>query len=255
MASVARFDTWQAADGTNVARFSGGELQVWDGAAWVAPVSFANIDYLVVAGGGGSGGGQAGIVFPYGGGGGEVVEDSLEASGIFTVTVGAGGVGNNSQSSVPGTSGGYSEFHPLVSNFGQGGYFGRGGTSGSGFAGASRSGTTGGAGGGAGGNATSTNVGGIGVSSSITGSAVGYGGGGSGTSGSASDGGGVNAAAPSNRGGGGAGGQNGGSGIVYLSIPTANTVEVSAGLTFTYSAVSGKNLYSFTSGTGTVTVS
>ena len=35
MASVARFDTWQAADGTNVARFSGGELQVWDGAAWV----------------------------------------------------------------------------------------------------------------------------------------------------------------------------------------------------------------------------
>lgn len=37
MSSVARFDTWQAADGTNVARFNAGELQVWDGAAWVEP--------------------------------------------------------------------------------------------------------------------------------------------------------------------------------------------------------------------------
>jgi len=34
MSSVARFDTWQAADGTNIARFSGGALEVWDGSAW-----------------------------------------------------------------------------------------------------------------------------------------------------------------------------------------------------------------------------
>lgn len=99
MSSVARFDTWQAADGTNVARFSGGALQTWDGAAWVAPnIAF---DYVLVAGGGGGGG-------AYGGGGGaggyrcsvtgELSGGSVTAdpkivlqSGTFPITVGAGG--------------------------------------------------------------------------------------------------------------------------------------------------------------------
>lgn len=104
MASVAKFDTWQAADGTNVARFSGGELQVWDGAAWGAPgapltpasISGGNtvtsggyeyhtflssstltvstpgeVELLLIAAGGGGGGGTSG-----GGGG---------AGGYFTL--------------------------------------------------------------------------------------------------------------------------------------------------------------------------
>jgi len=43
MSSVARFDTWQAADGTNVARFSGGQLETWDGSAWGAPTPGAAV--------------------------------------------------------------------------------------------------------------------------------------------------------------------------------------------------------------------
>ena len=81
MASVARFDTWQAADGTNVARFSGGELQVWDGAAWGAPVSAIEFDYLVIAGGGGAGDGGSLDINGGGGGGGYLCSVTGENSG------------------------------------------------------------------------------------------------------------------------------------------------------------------------------
>ena len=90
MSSVARFDTWQAADGTNVARFSGGKLETWDGSAWVTSevgtlaasggteltsgaykyhtftssgtltVSSAGIGEVLLVGGGGAGGSDGG---------------------------------------------------------------------------------------------------------------------------------------------------------------------------------------------------
>jgi len=110
VASVARFDTWQAADGTNVARFNSGELQVWDGAAWAKAGGIA-VEYVIVAGGAGGGActrdGSFGVGGPGGGaggyrsnvlgentGGGVTAENSLLlAAGTYPITVGAGGAG------------------------------------------------------------------------------------------------------------------------------------------------------------------
>ena len=127
MASVARFDTWQAADGTNVARFTTGELEVWDGAAWgpAGGLQFATIsttatgsytdggisyDYwdftsngsLVISEGGlvdvlvvGAGGGRSvtGSNNAYGGGGGVRYGIFEVTAGTVAVTIGAGGAG------------------------------------------------------------------------------------------------------------------------------------------------------------------
>jgi len=128
VASVARFDTWQAADGTNVARFSGGELQVWDGAAWVA-TGAVEIDFLVIGGGGGggvnsgtrgAGGGGAGgyrcSVSGEDSGGGESAETQLviPAGVDLPIYIGAGGAGGPSNNS-NGSSGQNTIFGPIVS--------------------------------------------------------------------------------------------------------------------------------------------
>ena len=132
MASVARFDTWQAADGTNVARFSGGELQVWNGSAWgPAGTPWATIDetptgtyndgtfdwnywiyksngtltvtqgglveYLVVAGG--ASGAVSNTANDVGAGGGGGVLESCDGgtidAGSYAITIGAGGATNS----------------------------------------------------------------------------------------------------------------------------------------------------------------
>jgi hypothetical protein len=108
--------------------------------------SDTNVAVLVVAGGGGGGGNHGG-----GGGAGGLVYSSsyLLTAGNKIVTVGSGGNGNNSLSSIVGTKGGNSVFDNITA---LGGGYGRGYTSltspttgGSGAGGTSRSGYTTGA--------------------------------------------------------------------------------------------------------------
>lgn len=142
----------------------------------------------------------------------------------------------------------------------------------------------GGGGGGAGAAAanvstsTTATAGGVGVSSSITGSAVfraGGGGGsaqGGGTSGAGGNGGGGAAGSgaagsfagtngtANTGGGGGAGntatGGNGGSGVVILRYPDSYPAltTIAAGLTYTTATTGGYKVYTFTAGTGMVTI-
>jgi hypothetical protein len=180
----------------------------------------AAIDVLLVAGGGGggkaltdSGGGGAG-----GGGGAVYDEDHAVTAGDYPVVIGAGAVATTS-SSVRGNLGGNSTFDGLTATGGGGGgsgtsTTGRGGGCGGGGAanagsgaagtqggnGANAGAINGGGGGGMGGNGSGT-AGGVALSNSITGTAVGYaGGGGGGVSG-----GGAQSNTP---GGGGGGGWN-----------------------------------------------
>jgi len=243
------------------------------------------ISYLVVAGGGG--GGEGG-----GGAGGLLTSTATLNSGtVYTVTVGAGGaggsvggqgvIGNNSAfgASIIATAGGYGgsgiSGGTVGGNGGSGGGGGyvpinsAGGTgvSGQGYAGGAGGGgafTGGGGGGGAGAVGTTSSgtvagTGGVGVSSSITGSAVNYGGGGggggdnrgsnAGGAGGAGGGGaagtGAGTAGSANTGGGGGGGgyngafnngAAGGSGVVIISYfgsqrGTGGTVTSSGGYT------------------------
>jgi len=121
MASVARFDTWQAADGTNVARFSGGELQVWDGAAW-GPAGAIPVEFLIAGGGGGGGHGGSN-----GGGGGAGAGAVLtgtrltESNTILAVKIAAGGTGAVYNSQVAGTNGSETSFGTNVAIGGGGG--------------------------------------------------------------------------------------------------------------------------------------
>jgi len=131
MASVAKFDTWQSSDGTNVARFSGGELQVWDGAAWITAGGVApyTISYLAIAGGGGGGKYLAG-----GGGAGGYLESNFTLSaGTYSLKVGAGGAGGATNDGSDGTT---SVFSTATATGGGGG----GGANRSGRAGASSGG-------------------------------------------------------------------------------------------------------------------
>lgn len=158
MASVARFDTWQAADGTNVARFTTGVLETWDGSAWVRP--HVSVNYLVIGGGGG--GGRGNNLGARGGGGGGAggyrcsvtgensggtssPEPSVLVSGTFRVTVGAGGVGGSStyQGAPIQSSGNYSVFASIISD--GGGRAGDSDATTNGFAGNGGSGGGGGA--------------------------------------------------------------------------------------------------------------
>jgi hypothetical protein len=122
----------------------------------------------------------------------------------------------------------------------------------------------GGGSGAVGGNAANSGAGGNGgngTANSITGSSVTYAGGGGGsgntTGGTGGTGGGGNngVAGTANTGGGGGGNANGGSGIVILkyadSLPP---LTVGAGLTQTNSTSGGFRIYSFTAGTGTVSL-
>jgi hypothetical protein len=205
-------------------------------------------NYLVVAGGaGGSTTGTGG-----GGGGGVVASSTTLTPGVsYTFVIGAGG-------SSSGTAGSNSVFTGVLTALGggapgasggSGGGGGGSGTSGQGFnGGANVPGAGGGGGGGttngadatgssSGGSGTSNGgAGGTGLSSSITGSAITYAGGGGGgknvfagpgSAGANGAGGGSTV----NRGGGGQGAtvnpgpsssEAGGSGIIILSVPTAN---------------------------------
>ena len=208
-------------------------------------------NYLVVAGGGGGGrsgggGGAGGLrstVTTTGGGGTLETPITLLTSNSYSVTVGAGGAGNNVDGSF-GNTGSDSVFSSIVSTGGGGGGSyssngqiggsgGGGGTfdsgvktggagtlnqgyaggNGSGLSGASRSSGGGGGVGAVGANATAGigGNGGAGVAVSITGSSVTYGGGGGGSAATTAGAGGT--------GGGGAGGNNAGTSVAG----TANT--------------------------------
>jgi len=234
------------------------------------------VNFLVVAGGGSGGQGRAGGGGAGGfrtstgsSGGGASAETALTFTGtnIYTASVGAGGIdgtgsaayGNNGVNSVlsgsgvsitsigGGTGGIYSgESKNTGIAGGSGGGSGDAGTGGAGtasqgFAGGSApvgGNGTGGGGAGAVGASSSGGAGGVGVSNSITGSAVFYAGGGGGggddTAGAGGNGGGgaggvgAGTAGTANTGGGGGGsrydqyGGTGGSGVIILSFPTAS---------------------------------
>ena len=279
------------------------------GAAATPPIVLLTADFLVLAGGGGGGtpgasycgGGGAGGFRTSAGtsGGGAAAESalSLEVGSNYTVTVGAGG-------SIAAT-GANSVFHTITSsggglgasNVGQdGGAGGSGGggnrtgrpggarVAGQGFVGGfgSTSGSSfdsgAGGGGGAGGpgdhlaaNAFTNEPGppGVGLQSSITGSAVWYAEGGSG-SGYYNRGtyhqnlggniyGHINGNTNTGSGGGGgrqgAAGGAGGSGIVIIRYPSARTIVVGAGLTASTVTVGANKVTTFTAGTGNISFS
>jgi hypothetical protein len=195
------------------------------------------ITYLVVSGGGGggnSGGGGGG-----GGGGGAVQSTTSVVPGttVLTMTIGAGGAANGT---------GTASLITGVATVGAGtggangptGARGGGGTSGTGFG-------PGPYGGGGAAAAGSGSLGGNGLNSLITGVSTYWGGGGGGMDGDVANsyagglgGGGTGAingsAGGTNTGGGGGGGSGGaagqgGSGVIYLSMPTANYTGTHAG--------------------------
>jgi hypothetical protein len=234
---------------------TGGNIVTTDGSYWyhtfTATGTFTpnqaltNVDFLVLAGGGGAGeysaeqaggGGAGGLrssVSPTGGGGSAEAKLSLSANTAYTMTVGAGGArgSNGGDSSISGTGfttitslgGGKGGLRSTAGgNGGSGGgggdYSGAGGTgqSGQGFGGGSGTGDPSGSGGGAGGAGNSGSfTRGVGVSNSITGTAVTYGTGGSG-GGTGSNG----SASTPNIGKGGDGGESlayaGGSGVIIV---------------------------------------
>jgi hypothetical protein len=220
---------------------------------WTAPAYVTSVEYLIVGGGGGGGGaydtGSAG-----GGGGGLALTGttSVVPGQTYNIVVGAGGVaglgtfigGNRGETS--GGSGGDSSFTSIVAGGGGGGNRSRVVVTNVGFGGSAATGLTpptggngagsrvggedGGGGGGnttAGGSSTTTptqsRIGGAGLTSSISGSAIVYGAGGTGgiVDGSTT---GASAAINTGNGGGGAtsvssdykSGGAGGSGIVIL---------------------------------------
>ena len=244
------------------------------------------VNYLVVAGGGGGGrsgggGGAGGLrstVTTTGGGGTLETPITLLTSNSYSVTVGAGGAGNNVDGSF-GDTGSNSVFSSIVSiggggggsynsNGQTGGSGGGGGTfdsgvktggantsnqgyaggNGSGLSGASRSSGGGGGAGAVGTNATAGigGNGGAGVAVSITGSSVTYGGGGGGSA--------ATTAGTGGTGGGGAGGNNAGTSVAG----TANTGGGGGGQRDTLGASGGSgvvilrysNLYTLNIGAG-----
>jgi hypothetical protein len=222
---------------------AGGFYEGYIGSTWQKFVTVNEgsytITYLAVGGGGGGGNGGYGG----GGGAGKFSASTMIAipANIFTITIGGGGTGS--------TNGSASVITGVVSATGGGGgsNLGSGGTSGNGYAGGTS--TTGtGWGGGGGSSAVGSNggggsggAGGAGTETLITGTSQylagggGGGGDGAGSGGAGANGGGnggTNSSSPtagtvnSGSGGGGfsgsGGGANGGSGVVFLSMPTAN---------------------------------
>jgi len=291
----------------------------------ITAIYVSTVEYLVVAGGGG-GGNATGTNWGSGGGGGaggfRTGTMTLTRGSNYTVTVGQGGTGAPKGSSAnDATPGGNSVFNNITSagggiggsaNFdgGAGGSGGGGGynlrVAGSGNIpsvspsqgnnGGSNSHTPS-AGGGGGAGAVGQNgvsgqagAGGVGVQSSITGTATYYAGGGGGgyydgggAAGQGGSGGGGAGGTTSNSvsnpgnpgtantGGGGGGGSsagslgqsqagaggNGGSGVVVIAYPAveSNIATIPGTITYTLDTTSrpGYKIYKFTAGTGTVT--
>jgi len=250
-------------------------------------------DYLVVAGGGGGGGKRGGG----GGGGGVLTGSTTIPAGSYSITVGLGGTpstslsgnGGNSEiglnSPITAIGGGGAGFDVNGSAGGSGGgggssdgnsHSGGSYTSGQGYAGGNANTGYGGAGGGGAGasgdNVVGTNNGangGIGISSSITGTAVYYAGGGGGgvgqnnnTAGLGGNGGGGNGSntttsgtnGTDNKGGGGGGGGDqanlngsyGGKGVVIISY-IAGSQQATGGTVTSYTDGNGTHwVHSFT---------
>jgi hypothetical protein len=242
-------------------------------------------NYVIAAGGGGGGGGVGGVGSGGGGAGGYLASSfTLVPGTYYYAVVGAGGAAN--------TSGTNSSITGIVSTIG-GGYGGNGaatggsggsgggasgaGTSGQGNAGGASAAYLSGAGGGAGaagGSASPSSnapAGGVGLSTTISGSTVFYcggggaggvsiysggaGGNGGGGRGGTDNGGNGTAGTVNTGGGGGAGsgnteppgnGASGGSGVVIISVPTANYTGTVTGAP-TVTTNGGNTVIKFTS--------
>lgn len=228
------------------------DLDIYEGyidGDWVKFQTFSQgvytANYLVVGGGGGGANSSA----PGGGGAGGYLASAttFTPGNTYTFIIGAGGAGsgvNGSSTTFTGIAVALGGGGGNGGNGGSGGGGGGLGTAGQGYnGGANAGGGAGGGGGGAGGlgaggvASTVGGAGGVGIQNSITGSAIYYAGGGGGGNnlftGTPSPGAnGLGGGPTANRGGGGKGatinpgpgpdGENGGSGVVILSIPTAN---------------------------------
>lgn len=235
------------------------------------PVSGVDVEYLVVAGGGG------GHSFNGGGGAGGFLSGTLLFSPgtAVSVSVGQGGnIGGNAGGGTDtkgansvfgnltaiGGGGCHAIFSTAVNDGGSGagsinGFRAGIGTSGQGNNGGTVGASDGGGGGGAGSAGSGIN-GGTGKSSSITGSALLYAGGGAGTFDGSGGTHGLGATGnAANRGGGGSTNQRGGSGVVVLAMQSP-LASVGSGLSYTLntSGRPGYYVYTFTSGSGTVTI-
>jgi hypothetical protein len=250
-----------AAQGTTptvLPKASGGDIITNDGTYWIhtflssgvfTPNQALNTDFLVIAGGGGGAAISSGGAYGAPGGGAGGYRTSVGTSGRnssaetpltlasntnYAVTVGAGGAGNtvgsNSVFSTITSLGGGAMVGGSAANGGSGGgsfdfapqNVPGPGTANQGFGGGAGSATTSpGGGGGAGGAGSTVRQGGVGITSSISGSSVGRAGGGGGgytSSSNATDGGGSGGLSASNNGsnatintggGGGGGAANG----------------------------------------------
>lgn len=279
-----------------------GIKQAYDGLSSGPWPQLTDIEYVVVAGGGGGGGADNETEGGGGGGAGGFRFGNIRTflGGGITVTVGAGGVGQSRTGTDPirGTKGSASVLESVTSTGGGGGDIPRSGV-GPNIDGGSGGGATfrntragygntpsvtptqgydgrrstvasnnGGGGGGAGGvGAGAIYLPGIGVESSLSGSAVTYSTGGQGGRGISSTG---YVAGAANTGDGGAGGyaaneaaggaqffrggRNGGSGIVIVKYPSSfPALSIGAGLTADTPIVSGGyRTYVFTAGTGII---
>lgn len=267
----------------------------YDGSDWVefesGPLA---VNFVVVgggasggsgdAGGGGAGGYRSSIVGELTGGSAVAEAPAYVIPGTYPIVVGAGGALVNG--AVPGNPGNPSAFGPIVSlGGGRGGRNTVGGAGGSGGGGGDRvtvpkaggpgfpnqgfkggdctvtdqAGGGGGAGSaGANGTAGTNNAGGVGISSSVTGSAVTRAAGGRGdvVTGSVASG-----AANSGNGGDGSNSSDqnsgaGGSGVVIFSVPVGTSISFSGGVTETNSTVGSNRVYVVTAAgpTDTVTI-
>jgi len=234
---------------------------------WTVPTGVTEVEYLVLGGGGGASGGTASVNLGSSGAGGIHKTASgfaVVPAASLTVTVGAGGAGSLGT----GSNGGSSVFSTITSTGGNGVGTGRTGGSNASYSGGTGSFEyDGGGGAGAGGNGSSRN-GGVGVTSSITGSAIGRGGGGGAPeNGTSSDGGAVSnplgSSAAANTGGGGAGGStvtsggSGGSGIVILKYTPLNEADltlISNATTAQATPTKGDLVMTYSNGAGTATI-
>lgn len=222
-----------------------GVVEVWNGSIWLPITGATQGVYLVIGGGGG--GGTSVFASGAGGGAGGVLTGTFYAnvSTSYSVVVGSGGAAgvsgvNSSAFGVTAIGGGYGggNVNPPSGDFsgGSGGSGGGGatttnqgaGTTGQGFSGgAGRTDPFYGGGGGGAGAVGSSQNGGIGIQSSITGTATYYAGGGGGGGSNESGGQSGQLPGPGGSGGGGYGGYGGpdGSGSV-----STNGVAGTAGL-------------------------
>ncbi|MEI7750071.1 MAG: glycine-rich domain-containing protein [Candidatus Moraniibacteriota bacterium] len=272
----------------------------------VGGLATPTVEYLVVAGGGGGGGAIASYFNGSGGGAGGMLTGStaISVGNAYTISVGSGGTAGPATSSPSGGNGGNSSFGTVTATGGGGGAGGNGSANngnaggsggggralgaigGTGIAGQGNkggdslvAGSAGAGGGGAGAaaaNVVTTGVataGGVGLQSSITGTATYYagGGGGGGTSvvynaaGGLGGGGAAGVAGTANTGGGGGGlayataagtGAAGGSGIVIIRYPNTYADATSTTGSPTYANTGGYKIYTWTTvGSGSVTFS